>query len=332
MNLVKRSDKFKRWMIASFFLIPLVLFGSIAGYYVYTPVKMRVLIRLLAYDKTHFGARDKICQAGDRAIPYLIGSFASQNERVQSESFSVLVTPTVGFEHKRFSLEALVPYFLKALRSRNRNVRCYSAQVFTWLAQWEIGDRKPLPRVIEVLSEVTEVEPSAAHFLRILRENCVVPELIKLLSDPDVEVRRTVVYVLGEIGDKTVVPELIKILSDPDVEVRGIGAYVLGNIGDESALPGLIKLLSDPQKSVRCNAARALGKIGSVDSVGPLIAWLKQVSNSQVRRRDIMLVTWALERITGQSFGDVEKASLAQRQEIIQKWLNWWEENKGKYE
>jgi len=57
----KRPDRFKRWMIASFFLIPLVLFGSVAGYYyLYTPIKMRVFVYLLAYDRTRHWAREQI--------------------------------------------------------------------------------------------------------------------------------------------------------------------------------------------------------------------------------------------------------------------------------
>jgi len=40
----------------------------------------------------------------------------------------------------------------------------------------------------------------------------------------------------------------------------------------------------------------------------------------------------ALDQITGHSFGKFyEAATDAERQEIIQKWLKWWEENKEKY-
>jgi hypothetical protein len=41
----------------------------------------------------------------------------------------------------------------------------------------------------------------------------------------------------------------------------------------------------------------------------------------------------ALERTTGQSFGQFHRAiTNAEREAIIQKWLDWWEENKEKYE
>ena len=128
----ERPDKFKRWMIASFFLIPLVIFGSVAGYYyLHTPVKMWVAVRLLAYDKTEPWAREQIFQVGDKAIPYLMGGFSSGNDRVRSRSSSVLVTcfnPDRGFD-----LEKVVPYLVKGLRSKNPNVRRYSAKAFSSL-------------------------------------------------------------------------------------------------------------------------------------------------------------------------------------------------------
>ena len=82
----KRPDKFKRWMIASLFLIPLVVFGSTLGYYyLHTPVKMWAAVRLLGYNRTNKWAREEILRAGDKAIPFLVGGFGSRNERVRSD-------------------------------------------------------------------------------------------------------------------------------------------------------------------------------------------------------------------------------------------------------
>jgi len=40
----------------------------------------------------------------------------------------------------------------------------------------------------------------------------------------------------------------------------------------------------------------------------------------------------ALGKITGENFGYPWTAPGAERKEIIQKWLGWWEENRDKYE
>ncbi|MDB6110081.1 MAG: repeat-containing protein [Pedosphaera sp.] len=61
------------------------------------------------------------------------------------------------------------------------------------------------------------------------------------------------------------VPALIKLLDDPDAEVRGYAAYCLGQIGPgaQAAVPELIKMLSGTNGSLDINtAAQALGEIG----------------------------------------------------------------------
>ena len=49
-----------------------------------------------------------------------------------------------------------------------------------------------------------------------------VPELVRLLKDPDAAVRRAAAEALGQIGPaaKDAVPELVKLLKDPDKSVR----------------------------------------------------------------------------------------------------------------
>ena len=234
----KKPDKFRRWMIASFFLIPLLLFGSIGVYYAYEPVKMRVVVRFLAYDKTRNWAREEILDAGEKALPYLIGGFANKNERVRKECLSILAGPWEiirDSRYKDFYVDKTIPQLAQALKSKNAKVRGSSAEAFSLLATRELGGRWGWSCIIEIHSNPpVELKVGAAQFLRFLRENSVMPQLVGLLCDPEEAVR-------------------------------------------ESA-------------------------------VG------------------------AMEKITGESFGDfASAASNAQRQKIIQKWLDWWEENKEEY-
>lgn len=233
----KTTDKFKRWMIASLFLIPLLLLGSIGAYYAYEPMKMRVLVRLLAYDKTHSWAREEILDAGEKTIPCLTGGFASNKERVRKECLSILAGPWEihrDVRYKDFYIDKTIPRLAKALKSKNAKVRYCSAEAFSLLASRELGGRWGWSCTIEILSPEVTLEVGAAHFFQALRENSVVPRLAELLSDPE--------------------------------------------------------------EAVRTNALQAI------------------------------------EKITGESFGDFRAAtSNAQRQEIMQKWLDWWEKNKEKY-
>jgi len=254
-------------MIASFFLIPLVVFGSVAVYYhLHTPVKMWVAVRLLGYDKTGPWAFIQIFHSREKAIPALVGGFGSKNDQVRSMSFFLLVDILPRL-HRDFDVHQALPYVVRGLWSRNANKRAYSVQVLRFLGNPGLKDKRVLPRLIE------------------------------LLSDPAAEVRANVAQTLGSFREKAAIPELTRLLSDPDGEVRRNAADALGVLRAKEAVPELIKLLSDPQEWLGWRAAQAL------------------------------------ERITGESFGDIYAVdSDATRQEVIQKWLEWWEENKEKFE
>ena len=194
--------------------------------------------------------------------------------------------------------EDAVPYFVKGLRSKNPQVRSSSTMVLESLARAGI------------------------------KSEIAVSGLIELLSHPDAEVRGYTASCLGAFADKRALPDLLKLLHDSDADVRSSAAYALGRIGDKKAVPDLIKLLSDPDYFVRYRSAEALGNIGSDQATAPLISSLSD-PDVDVRQR----AAEALEKITGRSFGDYRKTpSEPQRQEIIQKWQNWWEENKEEFQ
>ena len=67
--------------------------------------------------------------------------------------------------------------------------------------------------------------------------------------------RRAAAEVLGGLGPaaKDAVPDLVKLLDDPDEGVRWAAASALGGIGPaaKDAAPDLVKLLKDPDEGVR---------------------------------------------------------------------------------
>ena len=326
----KRPDKFKRWMIASFFLIPLVLLGSIGVYYVRFPIKMHIFIFLFRYQSTAGWALRRVEKQEARAIPYLPRALKSKNRDVRRRCLSAFGSDPDGVlkSNKRyFYSPGGPPYF-------------YSPGG-PLVDAGAMKDKRVRQAVIELLGDPDgSVQWAALKVLMLFFDDDVVSDLIAALNDSndsDVGFRVRVATLLERIGDKRAPPALIKCLRDSHLEVRLGAIRALGKIGSKEAAPDLIKCLSDPEVWVRGSAAEALGAIGSESAIGPLIVSLKERPKQEPEVGSAALhfctnAVKSLEKTTGQSFGDVEKASDAQRQKIIQKWLEWWEENKEKYE
>ncbi|WP_414574315.1 HEAT repeat domain-containing protein, partial [Nostoc sp. CCY 9925] len=107
--------------------------------------------------------------------------------------------------------------------------------------------------------------------------------LIKLIEDPESDVRSRAADALGKIGSEAAIPGLIKLIEDPKYSVRSSAADALGKIGSEAAIPGLIKLIEHPEYSVRSSAADALGKIGKKTSslATSLAQWIQEQQDSK---------------------------------------------------
>ena len=292
----KRPDKFKRWMMVSFFLIPLVIFGTVLFYYhLHFPINMHILIYLLRYESTQDWAAEKIYDHGKKAVPYV----------------------------------------MKGLWSENEEVRYCSEWILEDLASEGIRDERIAGRLIRLLSHTeARVRAGAATGLSILPDERAAPELVKLLSDPDPNARASAAHALGHIKQKEALPHLIRLLSDSDGEVRMSAAYALGNIGDKRAVPALIKLLSESNIFVRMSAIFALGEMDAEQAVGPLITCLSPKARWGMAFPEYEpAVIESLQKITGENFGSVWRNTPRPiLEETIQKWLKWWEENKEKYE
>ncbi|HUJ18434.1 MAG TPA: HEAT repeat domain-containing protein [Nitrospirota bacterium] len=103
--------------------------------------------------------------------------------------------------------------------------------------------------------------------------------LLASLPDPDPDVTKFIVDVLGDIRDVRSVPALIERLSDPDENIRVASAEALGKIRDRRAVDPLLACLSRyDQGWLDYAAAEALGEIGDDRALGPLIAALGRSS------------------------------------------------------
>lgn len=121
-----------------------------------------------------------------------------------------------------------------------------------------------------------------------------VPQLARLLQDPDVNVRWAVDRALLEYGPQAwlAIPALIETLAHPPT--KEWATAVLANIG-EAAVPALVVALRDPDMDVRHAAAFTLGAMGQAATMAtkPLLHRAKRDKNRRVRRTAV----WALASI-----------------------------------
>ncbi|MCC7086125.1 MAG: HEAT repeat domain-containing protein [Pirellulales bacterium] len=112
---------------------------------------------------------------------------------------------------------------------------------------------------------------------------------------------------LGSAGPKAkaAVPELAKMTSSDEPEIRMQAAIALGQIGPDAklAVPQLIKELSDEQNSVRYAAAFALGQIAAKEAAPELG---KQLDSKDSFLR--MISAWALARVNPNDKPTVDRA------------------------
>ena len=108
----------------------------------------------------------------------------------------------------------------------------------------------------------------------------VLPDLERLLTDPDARIRRRAALAVGRVGLTEGVAPLTPLLKDADPDVRQMAAFALGLIGDTSATSWLTTALQDADARVRGRAAEALGLIGNpapASAVGAMVAgYVKQ--------------------------------------------------------
>ena len=88
--------------------------------------------------------------------------------------------------------------------------------------------------------------------------------LVEQLSNPDKDIRKFIIDVMGEIGSRDVVKPLVDCVDDRDINVACSAIESLGKIGDKRAVPALMKAVvnGDPDKAYY--AITALGKINDV--------------------------------------------------------------------
>jgi len=118
--------------------------------------------------------------------------------------------------------------------------------------------------VIELLRSADNagLRSSAVELLERLGASAV-GSLCGHLDDPDHDLRKFVIDILGSIGSSSCLPLLVAALQDADPNVRVAAAENLGKIGDPSALPQLLQVLEGGDLWLKFTVLDALSLIGT---------------------------------------------------------------------
>lgn len=139
----------------------------------------------------------------------------------------------------------------------------------------------------QLKSEDPKLRYEAAFELGDYEDKRATKSLIAALLDSDYNVRHNTAYSLGQIYAKEqvkpiyVVRALLKALKKEDnVEVRKGIVYALGNVPHKIAVPALIRVLLNEKEDaeVRISAVHALGEIRDIRAIGPLIKSLVKLN------------------------------------------------------
>ncbi len=172
-------------------------------------------------------------------------------------------------------------------------------------------------------SRRASVRARAGQFIGEAGTSASVPDLVRLLHDPNPQVRWAAARGLGRLGHATALSPLLACLEGPhalpadvvvsavsgisqcpiavlrqgsrssSVPIRAVTVELLGRFQALAAVDEVIKILrSDPSSEVRARAAQCLGRLGSPRAVEPLLACL-DTSPTPVRFQAL----WALGEI-----------------------------------
>ncbi len=139
------------------------------------------------------------------------------------------------------------------------------------------------------------VRASSGRAIGRLGARDAVPDLVRALRDPVVDVRVVAAAALWRLPDPAAVPALLELLRDADPSARQWGALALGVIRDRRATRPLIGLLADPEADVRTDALRSLGRIRDASAAAALEAYALDASRASEERLEAVDALAALD-------------------------------------
>jgi HEAT repeat protein len=158
-------------------------------------------------------------------------------------------------------------------QSDNAGARNSAIEVFVKVGPRSAGKLSEAFRTndVDVRKFIIDIAGEIAH-------RSMVPLLTSALKDNDENVKAAAVEHLGSLKEPLVVDALLEILSEGDLWTSYPAIEALGRIGDLKALPYLVDTLSD--KMLREPALRALGSLGGEKVVRHIVPYLTDKSRA----------------------------------------------------
>ncbi|MCB9591610.1 MAG: HEAT repeat domain-containing protein [Sandaracinaceae bacterium] len=128
------------------------------------------------------------------------------------------------------------------------------------------------------------VRASSGRAIGRLAARDAVPDLVRALRDPVVDVRVVAAAALWRLPDPAAVQPLLELLRDQEPAARQWAALALGVIRDRRATRPLITLLRDPERDVRLDAIRSLGRLRDPDGLRALEAFARNPQEQMEER------------------------------------------------
>jgi HEAT repeat protein len=127
-------------------------------------------------------------------------------------------------------------HWLKLYGSRNREVKIRAARGLL-----RKGSEIPLPVLLSVFDTLSNegLGAAAEKALKQRRDPELVPEMIARLKSPDDFIREVACTVLGRVGDRRATSNLLGMLNDPHMMVRRSAAFALASLKDPASIPEL---------------------------------------------------------------------------------------------
>jgi HEAT repeat protein len=136
-------------------------------------------------------------------------------------------------------------------------------QMVALTACGRLDAREALPRMLELLRRPLQDKLRWAAWagLEAMRPKEAIPDLLKLLADPDLSIRHEIGTLLVKIGASEAVPPLLKLFNHSDPLIREGACRVLIDMRAKEAQPDLLRLLRSENPIVRERAGYVLGRL-----------------------------------------------------------------------
>jgi len=191
----------------------------------------------------------------------------SRQHQGEDQTFPGTALSSHDEETRRAAVAALSDLPLRETRKRllvamgDESWRVRKEAVEAFAASPEAGDfAEELFELLRSQDNAGQRNSSVEALVRL--GTAAVPVLAAHADDPDGDVRKFVIDILGGIGDPSTLPLLIRALDDPDPNVRAAAAENLGATGGASAVPPLLAALARQDLVLRHTILEALAKTG----------------------------------------------------------------------